>query len=405
MTKPYNTSKEQSSEAGRRECSDLSGTVRATDSRPCLYSNNSIQPPSSTSQPLNSDSISDCIQACTGLLSPYHKRQAETLHLNVKRLVETCESPNNIAFLTLTFAENITDPKEAYSRLRSFKTNFLSKNENYGNYVQVTERQKRGALHYHLVIQLAADIKTGFNFDQYDEWLKGSRKKGTFPTGNDYIKTLWHELSENLEKYGLGRIFSLEPIRSNTDAIARYVGKYVSKHLGSRTDEDKGLRLINYSRGWTKNSVRFAWHTKNASLWRAKLELFAKHHGCSEFYQLHEKLGTGWAYRYADDIMNIVGVVSNETSSYEYEDSTVLVAEKRKYFRDLGKVKAIENGEFLAWTAKQSAGNRQRKLQSFQKQQSKIAVEQAKIAFLADPDFEEKARFIRLASELDPVPF
>ena len=335
------------------------------------------------------------------MLSPYHKRQAETLHLNVKRLVDTCESPNNIAFLTLTFAENITDPKEAYRRLRSFKTNFLAKSDNYGNYVQVTERQKRGALHYHLVIQLAGDIRTRFDFDQYDAWLKGSRKKGTFPTGNDYIKTLWRELSENLENYGLGKIFSLEPIRSNTDAIARYVGKYVSKHLGSRTDEDKGLRLINYSRGWIKNSVRFAWNTSNASEWRRKLELFAKYHGCSEFYQLHEKLGTGWAYRYAEDIMNIDQDRLGLEPAPDYEDSTVYRAEKTKYFKEIEKLKSKEEGTFQKWEKEQSYQKQKSKI----KIQTKIIIEQAKIDWLADPDLEEKSRLIKNACKLEPVPF
>jgi len=139
----------------------------------------------------------------------------------------------------------------------------------------------------------------------YDKWLKGPRKPGTFPTGSRELHQLWAELAGALEKYNFGKIFTLEPIRSNEEALARYVGKYISKHIGQREETDKGVRLINYSRNWIKNSVNRAWNTDNAKDWRKKLAVFAVQCGCTEFYQLTEKLGAGWAYKYKKDIFEI----------------------------------------------------------------------------------------------------
>ncbi len=295
---------------------------------PCLYSNNSIEIlPHGTVKPL-----SDYISAVSNTLTSYHKRQAETLHLNVKRLIgKEAKSPNHVAFLTLTFQKNITDHKKAYKRFRSFNTNYLSKHEKFGEWVCVKERQKRGAWHYHLVVAMSEDIKTGFDFDKYGIWLDGSRRN-TFPTGNKEIRNLWEDLRENLEKYGIGKIFSLEPIRSNEEAMARYVGKYISKHMGKRDKSDKGVRLVNYSKGWTKNSVKFAWNTENAHEWRKKLALFARMYDCQELYQLSEKLGPGWAYKYQDEIINIFERLSQIESRPEkqFESPTLGRMKKNK---------------------------------------------------------------------------
>lgn len=284
----------------------------------CLYNNNSIE------------NAENCLQShelsAQSLLNSYHKSQAQTLYENVDRLVnKDAISINHVAFLTLTFQDNVKDPKEAYRRFRSFNTNFLSKHPEYGQWVNVKERQNRGAWHFHMIISLTTDIQTGFDFDLYDTWLDGPRKPGSFPTGNKDIHRLWAELAVSLEKYGFGRIFTLEPIKDK-DAVGRYVGKYISKHLGQRDEEDKGVRLINYSKNWSiKNTVKRAWNTPNAKLWRQKLNLFALRVGCTEMYQLSEILGPGWAYKYAQEIFDItLGEVYEEklgfvTHSTDYE--------------------------------------------------------------------------------------
>jgi hypothetical protein len=269
---------------------------------PCLFRNNSIQ---NTCEPLQTPENVETSQNASDFSSK-HKKAAQTLFANVARLTtEIAETPGHVGFLTLTFSENITDHREAYRRFRSLNTNYLASHGIFGEWICVKEQQKRGAWHYHLVVTMKEDILSGFDFGQYDEWLNGPRLSGTFPTGGSLIKELWAELREELPKYGFGHIFSLEPLRSNVEAISRYVGKYISKHIGQRNSESKGVRLVTYSKGWCKNSLRFSWNTQNAKEWRRKLSLFAKLHGCTELYQLSEKLGPGWAHRYVQDIYDI----------------------------------------------------------------------------------------------------
>jgi hypothetical protein len=294
LTKLYSQNKKPQKKSSIEHPSTPSSLELGVDgcsSSPCLFSNNSIE---TENEPPEKK------------LGSYHKKQAQTLRTNVTRLIKI-ESPSidHVAFLTLTFQENITDHKEAYERFRSFNSNFLSSHPVYGRWISVKEHQARGAWHFHMIIQLSEDIRTGFDFDQYDAWLKGPRKKGTFPTGNSQLRSLWSELAEVLPGYGFGKIFTLEPIKSNEDAIAFYVGKYVSKQIGQRPETDKGVRLINYSRGWLKNSVNIAWHNGNATLWRKKVAIFARMNGCQELYQLSEKLGSNWAYKYTQEIFDI----------------------------------------------------------------------------------------------------
>jgi len=297
---------------------------REGESPPCLFSNNSTE-----SEFLSEPACQNPLQSSEfNKLSGYHKRQAQTLYENVDRLAtKVAPSVNHLAFLTLTFQENITDFKEAYRRFRSFNSHFLAPHSDFQEWVNVKEQQVRGAWHYHMVIHVTPDILTGFDFDLYDKWLDGPRTPGSFPTGNSELRRLWHELSEALEKYGFGRIFTLEPIK-NVDAIGRYVGKYISKHIGQRNQESKGARLINYSRNWKiKASVNRAWNNENAQLWRKKLKAFAAMHGCNSMYQLNEKLGHRWAYRYQNEIMDMcileAHMACQESSNIEYESPSL----------------------------------------------------------------------------------
>lgn len=264
---------------------------------PCLFSNNSTEGENTRFNQDPPEKILETVLALSDLLTPYRKRQAHTLYSNVSRLIEKeAVSINHVGFLTLTFPENITDPKEAYSRYRSMNTHFLSQWDEVKDWICVKERQKRGAWHYHLIVVLKGDIRSGVNFEEV--------AKGKYGTAGDYLRSLWKELRERLPEYGFGRS-ELLPVRSNAEAMGRYIGKYISKHMGNRQEEDKGVRLVNYSRGWVRNSIRFAWYSKNSMEWRRKLQKFADYVGCQEFYQLNEKLGPGWAYKYADQIRDI----------------------------------------------------------------------------------------------------
>ena len=323
---------------------------------PCLYSNNSIHiAEQKEDKSDNCEKKVEVIQALASLLSPYHKRQAHTLYSNVERLVsKVAKTIGHVGFLTLTFPDSVVDHKEAYDRFRSMNTNFLSVSGDYGEWINAKERQQKrgkregnaGAIHYHMIIETKEDIKEGFDFDTYKEWCEGdNRFKTPCPTGNDSIRRLWKDLKQ-VENYGFGKIFSLEPIHSNAEAIGRYVGKYISKHIGQRTDIDKGARLVNYSRGWLRNYVNFAWNTAGSHEWRRKLKFFAMSIGCQEIYQISEILGPNWAYKYADNIYNIYDQCETiaENKDKIFESPTIKRISGNKIKRQKTETKEELNG-------------------------------------------------------------
>lgn len=258
-----------------------------SESLPCLFSNNSIE---------TENKALEVVEALCSTLSPYWKKSAHTLYSNVSRLISFAPSIGHVGFLTLTFADNVMDHKEAYNRFRSFNTNFLSSYPEITHWLSVKERQKRGAWHYHLVVVLQGDIQEGINFEEFTQ--------GNYSSASNYLRFMWRDLREACVKYKLGRS-ELLPIKSNAEGMARYLGKYISKHLNKRETSDKGVRLVNSSRNWSKNSVNFAWYTEGSVEWRRKLALFAEYLGCTELYELTEKLGSGWAFKYLDDIFAI----------------------------------------------------------------------------------------------------
>ena len=136
--------------------SPTSGVSRGVAGAPCLYSNNSTEIVGTASE-----SPSEI------KLSPYFKRQAHTLHANVERLIKGAPSIGHVAFITLTFRENLKDHQEAGKRFNSFNNHFLRPNSDYGKWVNVKERQSRGALHYHMIVETSQDIREGFDFDLY----------------------------------------------------------------------------------------------------------------------------------------------------------------------------------------------------------------------------------------------
>lgn len=317
---------------GKGGVDEWEGSERAP--RTCLSSNNSIDQ-------IFQDVIDgidagekerNAIYALQGKLSPYHKKQAHYLSSNVEKFTTyQVQSIEHVGFLTLTFADNVKDNKEASRRWNSFKTNFLSKSPEYGNWLLVKEVQMRGAWHYHILVEMKQNIREGLDFKKFRHWLKSNNRfKKPLPTGNTYFRERWKELQPALEKHNFGKIYSLEPIEKTSEAIKYYVGKYISKHISQRKKEHKGVRLISSSSGWSKNSMHFAWYNENSTEWRRKLALFAAYNGCTELYQLSEKLGSTWAYTHQDDIFNIDQILTESLGvvGATYEEKTLVKLRK-----------------------------------------------------------------------------
>ena len=170
----------------------------------------------------------------------------------------------------------------------------------YGAWIWDRERQKRGAWHYHLIIECRGDVKTGFDWNEYFSWIsdRDNGKRRRLKTGNKFLRSLWEMNNRAFPAYGFGRV-ELLPIRSSSEAVAKYIGKYISKQIGQRPEEDKGVRLTGHSRGFVASSPKFSWNTEGAKLWRKNLSLFSQLScRCKDYEEFIEKAGPKWAHKY-----------------------------------------------------------------------------------------------------------
>ena len=191
---------------------------------------------------------------------------------------------NKIGFLTLTFADDVQCHKEATKRFNSLATNIL-KNK-YESWIRISERQKSGRWHFHLVVVCKDDIRRGLRFDE----LKNKQYK----SANVHLRGEWRFWRSMAKKYNFGRT-ELLPVRTDSQRIAAYLAKYLSK--GERKSEDKGARLVSYSSKVLRVCTQsFSWF-KGGQSWRK---------ACALFFTLYKvPQDRYWAYKYGDEIKQI----------------------------------------------------------------------------------------------------
>jgi hypothetical protein len=244
-------------------------------SLPCLYNNISIE-----------------------ILSVTARRSAFALGFNVKYFAQKF-GLDNIGFLTLTFADHITDFKEAQRRLNSLLSNVIKLR--YVDYIGVKERQRSGRIHFHLLVHVGFDIRSGFDFSAVSNQ--------DYSSASAAIRKEWSFWRMTAKKYGFGRT-ELMPIKSSEEAIGKYIGKYIGKHLESRLEEDKNARLVLCSRGARIASTRFQFVSEGSKAWRSKLGAFvhmvSERSGCDPTLEsVAELLGPRWCYRHRDFILSM----------------------------------------------------------------------------------------------------
>jgi hypothetical protein len=223
-------------------------------------------------------------------LQPGHQRTAFALGCNVKQFVER-HGLNTIGFLTLTFAEHVVAVKEASRRFNNLARRVLKR---YREWIAVLERQASKRLHFHLLVAVGFDIRSGFDFEK--------TKRGNYRSASAALRREWSFWRRKAPAHGFGRV-ELLPIRSTVEGIARYVGKYIAKHIGERIEEDKGARLVRYSKGTSRCSTRFAWNSVRGWLWRQKVGRTAERIGAVELEDFREHFGPRWAWALAQVIM------------------------------------------------------------------------------------------------------
>lgn len=153
------------------------------------------------------------------------KKNAIRKRNKVIRLVNS--NPQLKTFLTLTFADNITDLEVANKEFKTFiqRLNYLL--DYKFEYVAVVEFQKRGAVHYHLLCNLQCDFeishKTKKKNDnqKYYEWLLA---KNVWKNGFVTVQPL----TSNPEKYS-----------KDVDNLGAYLVKYMTKEVENNLLEGK----------------------------------------------------------------------------------------------------------------------------------------------------------------------
>ena len=233
-------------------------------------------------------------------LSTQHRKSSFILKESVFKLSEL-HGINFLGFLTLTFSDHVLCPREAQRRLNSLISNVIK--PRYTEYVGVMERQKSGRIHYHMLVVLKTDIRKGFNFDQASD--------GIYTSASKTLRSEWAFWRKTAKNYKFGRT-ELLPVRSSSEAIARYVGKYISKHIESRLPEDKGARLVRYSRGARAGTTRFQFKSEGSKQWRQKVAMFAQilnekypNETIKNLQDISRVAGPRWAYNNREFILSL----------------------------------------------------------------------------------------------------
>jgi hypothetical protein len=264
---------------------------------PCLYSHISTETPCFA----NTESI----QCKDKVFTTGRKRSAFILAESVEQLAFK-HGLNNLGFLTLTFSDHVLTSKVAQSRLNSLISHVIK--PRYGDYVGVLERQKSGRIHYHLLVVVGFDIRTGVDFDEL--------RNSNYRSAGEGLRREWAFWRSTARKYRFGRT-ELMPVKSSATAIKFYIGKYISKSFFADADNlDKGVRLVRYSRGARAGTTRFAFVTDRSEMWREAVGFFAEllgdHIGLNvnSIEEISEHLGPRWAYKHREFILGISEIFS-----------------------------------------------------------------------------------------------
>lgn len=228
---------------------------------------------------------------------PSARRTAYALQVNVEDMCQR-HGIERVGFLTLTFADHVLDAREAQRRMNSLTTHVLR--PRYGESIRVIERQKSGRIHYHLLVAVGADIRTGCDFEAFE--------RRDYRSAPEALRREWSYWRATARKYRFGRT-ELLPVRSTTQAIGRYVGKYIAKHIGARRERsDRRVRLVSYT-GQVSATTRFAWAGGMAATWRKQLgALIHAFHDAGALEEptmkaMAKRFGPRWAWYWRDSIM------------------------------------------------------------------------------------------------------
>jgi hypothetical protein len=152
--------------------------------------------------------------------------------------------------VTITFPDDVKGAGEAYRRLHSFFTNIFS--PRFPVWIMGIHRHKDGRIHAHLVVVVSVDVRTGFDFEAVKR--RDYRSVGAWLRGQwTYFRDLTnYDGGHSDHRYsGIGRM-ELKPVEKDGPSAACYAASYGAKQLGKRWPEDRGVRLVRFSRALQK---------------------------------------------------------------------------------------------------------------------------------------------------------
>lgn len=227
------------------------------------------------------------------LFQSNHRKVAVALENNVIAFIARF-GIENVAFFTLTFADDVREPKVASARFRSLRAHVIV--PRYRHYIRVFERCVSGRIHFHLVVHVGADVRSGVDLVAF--------RRRDYRSAPEALRREWAFWRATAPAYGFGRCEML-PIKSTAGAVGCYLGKYIAKHIAQRELRDKRVRLVDYGRTSREWTSRFAFAEGKAAKWRANLATFAEVHAVPQYEALRVRFGRRWAYFLRDAVVAI----------------------------------------------------------------------------------------------------
>lgn len=307
MTEPF--------DAGQADVAGIApppGGAMPPPSLPCLFINNVT----------NSDEY-QCFRESSCTVQPnvkrtlfkpllsYDRKCCEMLFLNASCLLES--ALEQCAFVTITTPQNLSywtkeGWQDARKRFRSWTCHKSGLPYVFGSdrrWCRVIEPQRRGAIHWHVLIDTGTNIRTGVDFNAF--------AKGDYRSAGKNLRTMWARMRTSAKAYRLGRC-EITPIKADKyEAAARYIGKYISKgiqrelmeHLAEGYNKPSHARRVGFSTGWRVANTRFAWLGDSADSWRRGVARFAQILGIKSYDELKLICGEKWAYYNRDFIQSL----------------------------------------------------------------------------------------------------
>jgi len=163
------------------------------------------------------------------------------------------QKTNPMYFITITCRGLELTPKEALAQYGKWTHRFLrtcqQRHTRHGGawfYAQVTEAQKRGHPHSHILTTFSPhDLVEGVKLDWRTD-ANGSKSSDNI----ECLRSDW--LQEMVQKAGLGEQYDISVVEE-VEGAARYVAKYLFKDSQFGTHFPKGWKRVRYSRNWPKN--------------------------------------------------------------------------------------------------------------------------------------------------------